>query len=385
MAPAPICITIAVTRPPRFRMHRPFACLFVLGLASSAGLLFAQGIPQQRGPVIIPKKAPAQQAPVEAPPPSPNAPQKVQKPQFNFAVQVPEVQIPVTVETKNGQFVPNLTIRQFQLFENGVPQKLDKVTVTNDAPMTVVMLVEFRNTWMPFLYNILEASYVFTEQLQPQDWVALVTYDLKPTVVVDFTHNKQAIYSGLNSLTFANFSEADLFDSLSDTIDRMNAIKGHKTLVLIATGLNTFSHMNFDQLRKKLEATQGITIYSVSMGWSLEEWLDENGYSGAAQMDLLQADNEMRYFAQVTGGRYYQPRFEGAYPDVFRNIASAVRSQYTLYYQPTDKKLDGTTRKVKVDLVAPDGKPLILVNQKGKKLKYTLNYRKTYTARHIVQ
>jgi VWFA-related protein len=366
-------------------MHRPLVLLLLLGFGSGAGLLFAQGVQQQRGPVIIPKKTPAQQTPA-APPPSANPPQQaVQKPQFNFCVNVAEVKIPVTVETANGQFVPNLTIHQFQLFENGVPQKLDKVAVTNDAPMTVVMLVEFRNTWMPFLYNILEASYVFTSQLQPQDWVALVTYDLKPTVVVDFTHNKQAIYAGLNSLTFANFSEADLFDSLSDTIDRMNSIKGQKTLVLIATGLNSFSHMNFDQLRKKLKATQGITIYSVSMGWSLEEWLDENGYNGSAQMDLLQADNEMRYFADVTGGRYYQPRFEGAYPDVFRNIASAVRSQYTLYYVPTDKKLDGTERKVKVDLIAPDGKPLILVNQKGKKLKYTVNYRASYTARHVVQ
>ena len=364
-------------------MHRSLVRLLVLGMASGAGLLLAQGV-QQRGPVIIPKKTPAQPAPATPPPAAPPQ-QAVQKPQFNFSVQVPEVQIPVTVETSNGQFVPNLTIHQFQLFEDGVEQKLSKVTVTNDAPMTVVMLVEFRNTWMPFLYNILQASYVFTSQLQPQDWVALVTYDLKPTVVVDFTHNKQAIYAGLNSLTFANFSEADLFDSLADTIDRMNAIKGHKTLVLIGTGLNTFSHMNFDQLRKKLEATRNITIYSVSMGWSLEEWLDENGYSGAAEMDLLQADNEMRYIASITGGRYYQPRFEGAYPDVFRNIASAVRSQYTLYYEPTDKKLDGTDRKIKIDLVAPDGKRLILVNQKGKKLKYTLNYRKTYTARHIVQ
>jgi VWFA-related protein len=355
----------------------------LLGLSSGATLLCAQGVPQQRGPVIIPKKAPQQQAVPVAPPPPPKPPAE-QKPQYNFSVNVPEVKIPVTVETSSGQFVPNLTIHQFRLFENGVPQTIEKVSVTNDAPMTVVMLVEFRNTWMPFLYNILEASYVFTSQLQPQDWVALVTYDLKPTVVVDFTHNKRAIYAGLNSLTFANFSEADLFDSLSDTIDRMNAIKGQKTLVLIATGLNTFSHMNFDQLRKKLKATQGITIYSVSMGWSLEEWLDENGYTGSAEMDLLQADNEMRYFAHVTGGHYYQPRFEGAYPDVFRNIASAVRSQYTLYYIPTDRKLDGTERKVKVQLVAPDGKPLILVNPKGKKLKYTMTYRTSYTAPHVV-
>ncbi|MGH9415401.1 MAG: VWA domain-containing protein [Terriglobales bacterium] len=350
-------------------------------LAASA---LAQGAQQQTGPVIIPKKAPTQQTPT-APPPA-TKPEPAQKPQFNYNVTVPEVEIPVTVQIQNGQFVPNLTEKQFRLSEDGVPQHIDKVSVTTDAPMTVVMLIEFRNTWLPFLYNVLEASYVFTGQLQPQDWIALVTYDLKPTVVVDFTHNKRAIYAGLNSLHFANFSEGDLFDSLSDTIDRLNDIKGHKTLVLISTGLNTFSHISFDQVRKKLQATQGITIYSVSMGWSLEEWLSSNSYGGQmAEMSLLQADNEMRYFAQVTGGRYYQPRFEGAYTDVFRDIAGTVRSQYLISYSPTNRKLDGTTRKVSIELLAPDGKPLSIVDQKGKKLKYTINYRDAYTSRHVVQ
>ena len=357
-----------------------FTLTWALGLGSLAVL--AQGVPQQKGPVIIPKKAPA--APVAPAPPPP--PQAQPKPQYRFNVTVPEVQIPVTVETKSGQFVPNLTIKQFELLEDGVPQKIEQVSVTNDAPMTVVMLVEFSNAdYYPLLYRMLEASYVFTGQLQPQDWVALVTYDLKPTILVDFTHNKRAVYAGLNSLHFANFSETDLFDSLSDTIDRLDGIKGHKTIVLISTGLNSFSHMTFDQLRKKLQATQGITIYSVSMAFTLEEWLDENGYSPSSQMSLLQGDNEMRYFADVTGGRFYQPRFEGSFNDVFQDIAGAVRSQYTISYVPTNRKLDGTKRKIKILLVAPDGKPLKLVDQKGKVLKYDINYRNTYTSRHIVQ
>ncbi|HUX65864.1 MAG TPA: VWA domain-containing protein [Terriglobales bacterium] len=363
-------------------MQRPLAFTLAWALGFGSLALFAQGVPQQKGPVIIPKAAPT--APV-APPPPPQQ-QARPKPQFNFSVTVPEVQIPVTVETKSGQFVPNLTIKQFELFEDGVPQKIEKVNVTNDAPMTVVMLVEFSNSdYYPLLYRMLEASYLFTGQLQPQDWVALVTYDLKPTILVDFTHDKRAVYAGLNSLHFANFSETDLFDSLADTIDRLNGIKGHKTIVLISTGLNSFSHMNFDQLRKKLEATQGITIYSVSMSWTLEEWADENGYPTSSEMNMYQGDNEMRYFATITGGRYYQPRFEGAFNDVFRDIAGAVRSQYTLSYVPTNRKLDGTTRKIKVELVAPNGQPLKLVNQKGKVLKYTINYRDTYTSRHIVQ
>ncbi|MGH9475756.1 MAG: VWA domain-containing protein [Terriglobales bacterium] len=355
------------------------ALLFGIAVTAVQG----QGLPKQ-GPVIIPKKQTAPATPLP-PPPTPAQEKAQAPPQYRFSVNVPDVEIPVSVQLKDGQFVPNLTTKQFEIFEDGVKQQIEKVSVTNDAPMTVVMLVEFRNTWYPVLYNILEASYAFTGALQPQDWVALVTFDLKPTVVVDFTHNRRAVQAAIASLHFANFSESDLFDSLSDTIDRLNGVAGHKTIVLIATGLNTFSHINFDQLRKKLEQTQNITVFSVDMSFVLEEWLEENGYTGLAQMDLLQGDNEMRYFATATGGRFYQPRFVGGFNDVFRDIAGTVRSQYIISYVPTDKKLDGTRRKITVELVAPDGKALQIVNQKGKKLKYTINYRDYYTARHVVQ
>jgi VWFA-related protein len=361
-------------------MPRHPILLAAVSLALALGLA-AQGTQQQTGPVIIPKKKVEPAKPTAPPPPPP----KPEKPQFSFSVNVPEVEIPVSVETKSGMFVPGLGAAQFALYEDGVRQKIDKVAVTTDAPMTVVMLVEFRNGIIPVIYNALQASYAFTDQLQPQDWVALMTFDLKPTVVVDFTHDKNSVYAGLRSLQVANYSEADLFDALSDTIDRLDGVKGRKTLVLIASGLNTFSHMNFDQLKKKISQTQNITIFSVNMSWALEEYLDEMGMTGAAQMPLLQGANEMRYFADATGGRYYQPRFQGGFPDVFKDISADVRSQYMLSYVPTNKKLDGTERKIKVELVAPDGKPLQLVDPKGKKLKYTLDYRDSYTARHVVE
>ncbi|MGH9466842.1 MAG: VWA domain-containing protein [Terriglobales bacterium] len=362
------------------RLHLALVLVVILGLGGAAAR--AQGV-QQQGPVIIPKKKTKPVTPA-APPPTPEQ-QKVQKPQYRFSVNVPEVQIPVSVQLNNGQFVPNLTARQFEIFEDGVRQHIDKVAVTTDAPMTVVLLVQFNNTWYPVLYRILSASYAFTGMMQPSDWVALVTFDLKPTIVVDFTHNRRAIQNAIASLHFANFSESDLFDSLSQTVDRLNGVAGHKAIILIATGLNTFSHMNFDQLRKQLDATQNITIYSISMSFVLEEWLQSQGRMGMAQMSLLQGDNEMHYFATATGGRFYQPRFIGGFNDVFQDIAATVRSQYIISYVPTNKKLDGTKRKIKVELAGPNGQPLVIVNQKNKKQKYSLFYRNYYTARHVVQ
>jgi hypothetical protein len=92
----------------------------------------------------------------------------------------------------------------------------------------------------------------------------------------------------------------------------------------------------------------------------------------------------MQTFAKLTGGRFYQPRLEGDFPDVFKDIGEDIRNQYTIIYHPTNTKLDGSYRKLKVEVVAPDGSPLKVKDQKGKDVKYQVNAREGYTAKHTV-
>ena len=101
-------------------------------------------------------------------------------------------------------------------------------------------------------------------------------------------------------------------------------------------------------------------------------------------MDYLQGDNEMRTFAAMTGGRAYFPRFEGELPELFGDISNDIRNQYTISYSPSNTKLDGTYRKLKVQVVAPDGGPLKVKDQKGKDVKIDVVAREGYTAKHTV-
>jgi hypothetical protein len=101
-------------------------------------------------------------------------------------------------------------------------------------------------------------------------------------------------------------------------------------------------------------------------------------------MDYLQGDNEMRTFAAMTGGRAYFPRFEGELPELFGDISNDIRNQYTISYAPTNSKLDGTYRKLKVEVVGPDGAPLKVKDQKGKDVKIDVVARDGYTAKHTV-
>ena len=337
------------------------------------------------GPMAIPKKT---ETPPPPPPPRPKTP--ADTPSYSINVDVPLVNIDVSANTKDGGFIPGLKQGNFRIYEDGVEQKITNFAQT-EAPITAVLLVEFANKSYAFMYDALVASYNFAANLKKDDWVAVTEFDMRPHILVDFTQDRRAIYGALNTLRIPGFSEVNVFDALYDTLDRLDRVEGRKEIILVTSGRDTFSKINYDQILKKIKATPNVTIYPISTGRAFREWIDarygSNPNVNMAMLDYVQADNEMNTFAKLTGGQWYNPRFEGEFPDIFRDVAARVRNQYTLSYHPTNRKQDGSYRKVKVELVAGDGsgKPLVVKNEKGKELKTVLAYREGYTAKHQVE
>lgn len=336
------------------------------------------------GPYAIPKKK-------EAPPqPPPEKPKKIEgMPDYSINVTVPVVNVPVSVVTKNGQFIPGLKEGNFRIFEDGVQQKITSFNQTQ-APITAVLLVEFADlvSW-PITLDALQASYDFASQLKKDDWIAVEYYDMRPHILVDFTQNKQAVYSAINQMQIPQFRETNIFDALYDTVDRLEGVEGRKYIILISSGYDSFSKLNFDKVMKKLKASHDVVIYPISIGWIARTLgYAQRGLGVAAEpheIDYLQADNEMQTYAKLTGGRYFQPHMEQEYPEVFHEILSDIRNEYMLAYQPTNRKLDGTYRKLKVEVVAPNGGPLKVRDQHGKDVKYEVVARDGYTAKHTVE
>jgi VWFA-related protein len=347
----------------------------------------AAGGPQNDvGPYVVPKKK------EEPPPPAPEKPKKIENmPNYSIQVDVPLVNLDVLVTTKDGQTIPGLKKENFKIMEDGTPQQISTFSQT-EAPITAVLLVEFASTNYYFIVDALNASYSFANTLKKDDWVAVISYDMKPQILADFTQDKRAVQAALNQLRMPGFAETNLFDALFDTLDRVDRISGKKYIVLISTGVDTFSKLTLDKILKKVKATKDVTIYPISVGWAEREWWESHGRAAphgmgipVGNMDYLQADNEMKTFASLTGGRAYFPRFEGELPGIFSDIASDIRNQYSISYHPTNAKLDGTYRKLKVELHAPDGGPLKVRDQKGKDVKYVVYAREGYTAKHTVE
>jgi VWFA-related protein len=338
------------------------------------------------GPIIVPKKNPEEAPP---PPPKPAAPKNPEgMPDFSLRVDVPLVQVPVLVTTKDGQFIPGLKRDNFKIFEDGVEQKVTNFS-QSEAPITAVLLVEFASTSYPFMYDALNASYTFASGLKKDDWVAVISYDMKSYILADFTQDKREIYGALNQLRIPGFRETNMFDALYDTLDRLDRIQGRKYVVLISSGRDTFSKINYDKILKKIQATPNVGIFTVSTGEAFRQWIEtragNNPEYGLYNLDYLQADNEMNTFAKMTGGRWYKPRFEGELPEIFRDIAANIRQQYVVAYKSSNPKQDGSYRKLKVEVVGPDGGPLPVKDQKGKNVKYQVIAREGYTAKHEVE
>jgi Ca-activated chloride channel family protein len=372
-----------------------FAIAFLAGLLVLANISVGQEGPDKDAgeTVAKPRKKDGGSAPDSEQPKIPSRLSKKDKevpenlPSFKSDVSV--VTVDVAVLDNKGHFIPNIPRGNFRILEDNVPQQLSGFNM-GEAPMTVAMVIEFSNRfqqyWTETWYQTLTASYGFIETLKPEDYVAVVAYDMRSEILSDFTTDKRKVYEAMQRLRIPGFSESNLYDAVVDTADRMSGIEGRKAIVLIASGVDTFSKLTFDKTRKALQ-NASVPIYAIGLMQALREYYDARGAMGPIQrMDFLQADNQMRTFAKETGGQSYFPRFYGEFPSIFRAISESLRNQYSLTYHPSNTAKDGSFRKIKVELVNPaTNEPLRVTDEKGKPIKYQIIAKNGYSAPREVE
>jgi len=338
------------------------------------------------GPLVIKKKKESAEPPAPVAPPE----EKVKNPggaNYSLRVDVPLVSLDVSVQLeKTHQFVPGLKAPQFLVLEDGVEQKVDSVRVTQ-TPITAVMLLEFAANNYYLIRDMQNASYSFFRSLRPDDYIAVITYDLHTHILTDFTNNKDVVAQALQSLVIPGFSDTNTFDALYETLDRLSRVEGRKYIIMIGSGRDTFSKITLDKIIAKVKATPNVTIFTIGTGAMMNEMNGGRGGMGGGIRDLnyLQAENQLKTFATMTGGLSFSPIFQGALPDVFAQINESIRNQYILTYRPTNTRNDGSYRKVKVLLVDNEGHPLRMADEKGKPVKYTVIARDGYKAKLPVE
>jgi VWFA-related protein len=352
-----------------FRAVLMTALIAALGVPPSSWTALAQ---DEQGPETPP---PAQQPVPPTPPngkPQP-APHPQAPPPVAIAVQSNLVNVDAVVTDHDGNLVTGLKQDNFRILDEGQPQQVTNFA-PSDAPITIVMLVEFSGAMGGYFgYKAQYWADGFLQQLKPQDWVALETFDLRTTLQVDFTRDKRQIDEAIRTLGFPTFHESDLFDAIYQTLDELRDVKGKRSILVLATGYDTFSKHTLDQILNRLKETD-VAIFCVGMGEEIDLYSANGGGVGYAQ-----AQNQLSTFARMTGGYAWFPRFTGEMNGIFGTIADFLRNQYTLGFSPTTPQ-DGRYHKLTVEVVDDQGNPLELANKKGKKKKVEVTAREGYTA-----
>jgi len=297
-------------------------------------------------------------------------------PEYSLTAESPLVLVDVLVTDEDGNVLTGLQKDNFRILDEGQPQVLASFGSVS-APVTMVILLEYSGmAYDYFAYKSADWTSRFLDHLEENDWVALVTYDMKPTVQVDFTRSKPEVEQALRDLSYPQFREANLFDALTETLDQLERVDGKKSILVIGTGADTFSRITLDEVYDRLKQTSA-TVFCI--GVAEREYLDaERG--GGSNIGYLQIQNQLQRFARMTGGFAWFPRFEGELPDIFRSVGGTLRNQYALSFLPAKSARDGKYHKLKIEVVGRDGRPLKVTDNKGRSQKVVVYAREGYTA-----
>jgi len=295
----------------------------------------------------------------------------------------------VVYHKKSGQIVTGLKKENFAIFADGQQQVITNFS-TPEAPITVAMVVEY-SKWSevfgyygsggydPGTYEVIRPTAMFLSRFikPPDDYVSVVAFDIRPTPLTDFTNDPGRIGQVINLLlrNTPAFRETNLFDALkfvlvggrgdSVVLDNSKSEKSdyaglvsvqgrRRAVILIASGIDTFSKINYGDARKVLQ-NAGIPIYIIGTAnlffKKYEGSLDAtDSISGSpGRMTFYQAQNTLKTFASETGGAYYPVTFPGELPTVLGSINALLRSQYSLAFNPGDVR-DGKQHKIKVSV-----------------------------------
>lgn len=352
----------------RFRGARKGGDMKKLVPTFVAAICFGLALPQLPAEDV---NSPAAQAQKPKPGAGESGPPKIADPAYK--IDATFVNVDVLVTDDDGRVITGLKRGNFRVLDNGLPQKVVDFAPTT-APITIVVLMEYSAA--SYSYFAGKAAYwgtAFLSHLEPRDWVALTTFDLRSKVQVDFTHNQYEIRDAISQLGYPQFREVSLYDALGDTLDKLSGVRGRKAVLLLATGANSLSAATLDEMYDRLKRTDA-TIFCIGLAEA------EYTRYGGSSLSYLQGKNVLSTFAKRTGGLALFPRFEGELPDIFRSVVGFLRSEYTLTFRPPPEIRDGRYHRLRVEIVGPDGKPLKITDEKGKSHKVEVFAREGYMA-----
>jgi Ca-activated chloride channel homolog len=275
---------------------------------------------------------------------------------FTLHTRVDLVVLHATVLDKNGHHVEGLQKNDFQVYENGTPQKV-AVFSHADVPVTVGILIDDSGSMRIVRPSVNAAAWSFVKTSNPADQVFVVTFNQAYDFDLPgpFATNMAQLRTALNHHIESRGGTA-LYDAVYASLEHLH-LGSHdqkKVLLVVTDGDDNSSAHTLSQLIR-YEEQSAAQVYIVGL-------LEGGGYLPGEDYEV----NIMKKIADVTGGKAFFPNSLTQVNQICDHVAHLIRDQYTLGYYPTNAARDGSFRRVKVVAFAPrTDEPLIVKTRSG--------------------
>ena len=330
------------------------------------GLLLAFSFTLTRGTAA---RAGVDPTPTPTPTPVPSVAPTIKDDDEPIKVETNLVNLNVRVVDRNGRPINNLTQNDFNVFEEGTPQHIEFFS-KSDVPTNYTLVVDNSGSLRQQLDKVIEAGKIMVNSNKPADETSIIRFvgNDKITVEEDFTPNKNDLNEALDNM-FIEGGQTAVRDAVYLAAQRVteyeksNKIEDRvrRALVLVSDGEDRNSFYTEAQLFELLKETD-VQIYVIGFVDDLD---NDAGFIRKSTKSKSKAFLEK--LAADTGGKAYFPGSVAELPDIARNIATELRTQYSIGYLPPNNVPPGTYRNIRVTVNdGPGGAKRIAITKAGR-------------------
>jgi VWFA-related protein len=270
--------------------------------------------------------------------------------QYRLSVDVPQVVLGVSVQSKRGELIPDLEAGDFAVYDNGKLQKLTAFS-KEERPATVGVVLDNSGSMTPRRMEVLQAAVTFVNLSHPDDDFFVVHFNENVRLGFNgaqFSSDRAEVRAALWRLH--PDGQTALYDAVSFALDHVRKGRWEKrALLVISDGGDTASKTNFEDVLVKARQL-GASIYTIGI------------YDPT---DPDRSPKVLRRLAQAGGGRAFFPDSAAEVTRICREIAAEIRNQYTLAFTPSETSAAGRFHKIRVRVKGEGGNKLIARTREG--------------------
>ena len=294
----------------------------------------------------------AAQNPVPRPPnpdnstaarPVPRPPQKQQSEDQSedsnttIRINVKLVNVFSTVTNAGGAPVSSLKQEDFQIFEDGKPQKIAVFQRESELPLSIVIAIDCSLSTRNNQRLELDSARRFAHAiLRPIDGISLFQFSEVVDQLTPFTADIRTIDKGISRVHTG--AATALYDTLYLGSEALLDRRGRKVMVVITDGGDTVSKTSYQDAVREAQQAE-VILYSIII-----VPIESNaGRDIGGEHALIQLSRD-------TGGKYFYASSLDQLDAAFRQISDELRTQYLIAYYPSQRLSDSEFRRIEVKI-----------------------------------